>query len=141
MKYFPSFKILIRCAACTVALLAASALTAKEPLNVVLILADDLGSVDLNCYGADDLSTPNIDALAERGVRFSQFYVGSAICSPSRAALLTGRYPQRAQLPRNTDYTGMPGSQLTLAELFQGAGYRTADSRHLRISILQKGSS
>ena len=126
MKYFPSFKILIRCAACTVALLAASALTAKEPLNVVLILADDLGSVDLNCYGADDLSTPNIDALAERGVRFSQFYVGSAICSPSRAALLTGRYPQRAQLPRNTDYTGMPGSQLTLAELFQGAGYRTA---------------
>ena len=109
MKYFPSFKILIRCAACTVALLAASALTAKEPLNVVLILADDLGSVDLNCYGADDLSTPNIDALAERGVRFSQFYVGSAICSPSRAALLTGRYPQRAQLPRNTNYPGMPG--------------------------------
>ena len=126
MKYFPSFKILIRCAACTVALLAASALTAKEPLNVVLILADDLGSVDLNCYGADDLSTPNIDALAERGVRFSQFYVGSAICSPSRAALLTGRYPQRAQLPRNTNYTGMPGSQFTMAELFQGAGYRTA---------------
>lgn len=101
-------------------------LSAKDPLNVVLILADDLGSVDLNCYGADDLITPNIDSLAERGVRFSQFYVGSAICSPSRAALLTGRYPQRAQLPRNADYTGMPGTQFTMAELFQGAGYRTA---------------
>jgi arylsulfatase A len=123
-------------------LLTASALPAKDPFNVALILADDLGSVELNCYGSDELSTPNINSLAERGVRFSQFYVGkSAICSPSRAALLTGRYPQRAQLSRNTDYTGMPGTQFTLAELFQGAGYRTADSRHLRISILQKGSS
>lgn len=101
-------------------------LSAQGPTNVVLIVADDLGSVDLNCYGSDDLLTPNIDALANRGVRFTQFYVGSAICSPSRAALLTGRYPHRAQLPRNTDYKGMPGSQFTLAELFQEAGYRTS---------------
>ena len=93
--------------------------------NVILMLADDLGSVDLNCYGSKDLITPNVDALADRGVRFTQFYVGSAICSPSRAALLTGRYPQRAQLPRNSEFDGMPSAQLTLAELFKEAGYRT----------------
>ena len=57
----------------------------SERPNVVLILTDDHGSVDVNCYGAKDLITPNMDKLAEEGVRFTQFYVGAPVCSPSRA--------------------------------------------------------
>ena len=60
---------------------------AERPPNVVLIFSDDQGTVDLNIYGAKDLHTPNLDRLARRGVRFSQFYVGAPVCSPSRAAL------------------------------------------------------
>ena len=97
----------------------------KQP-NVVLIFTDDQGSVDLNCYGAKDLYTPNLDALARRGTRFGQFYVGSPVCSPSRAALLTGRYPHRAGMASNAGRTGMPASQVTIAEMLKGAGYRTA---------------
>ncbi|MDZ7722262.1 MAG: sulfatase-like hydrolase/transferase [candidate division KSB1 bacterium] len=94
--------------------------------NIVIFLTDDQGSVDVNCYGASDLITPHLDALAERGTRFSQFYVASSICSPSRAALLTGRFPQRAQLPGNAiGGDGMPSKQITMAELFKEHGYRT----------------
>jgi len=97
--------------------------------NVLLIYTDDQGSVDANCYGAKDLITPHIDALADRGVRFTQFYAAASVCSPSRAALMTGRYPQRAQLARNASSQpggeGMPGSQITIAELLKSAGYRT----------------
>lgn len=97
--------------------------------NVVIIFTDDQGTVDLNCYGAQDLHTPHLDALARRGTRFTQFYVGAPVCSPSRAALLTGRYPQRAQLagnaPSHRDHSGMPGGQLTIAELLKSAGYVT----------------
>ena len=62
----------------------------KQP-NVLLILTDDQGSVDLQAYGAQDLFTPNMDRIAQQGVRFTQFYAGAPVCSPSRAALLTGR--------------------------------------------------
>src|SRR6185437_10689125 len=98
--------------------------------NVVLIVGDDQGSIDLNCYGAKDLATPNLDSLASRGVRFTQFYAGSSICSPARATILTGRYPQRAQLPgmapSRRGRPGMPAGQLTIAELLKPAGYNTA---------------
>lgn len=98
--------------------------------NVLLIYADDLGSVDLQCYGAADLVTPHLDALAGRGVRFTQFYSAAPVCSPSRAALLTGRYPQRAGVPGNVSsasgQAGMPTEQITLAELLKDAGYATA---------------
>ena len=95
--------------------------------NVVLILTDDQGSVDVNCYGSKDLYTPNMDKLAERGVRFTQFYVGAPVCSPSRAAILTGRYPQRAQLASNAyGAHGMPASQFTIAEMMKTGDYKTA---------------
>ncbi len=98
--------------------------------NVLFILADDLGSIDLNCYGATDLATPNLDALAAVGVRFTQFYAAAPVCSPSRAALLTGRFPQRAGVPGNVSSqkggTGMPTSQVTIAERMKIAGYATA---------------
>ncbi|MHC4628116.1 MAG: sulfatase-like hydrolase/transferase, partial [Planctomycetota bacterium] len=74
--------------------------SARRP-NVILIFTDDQGSIDVNCYGAKDLYTENLDRLAARGTRFTQFYVGAPVCSPSRAALLTGRYPRRAGLLGN----------------------------------------
>jgi arylsulfatase A len=102
----------------------------RQP-NVVLILADDLGAMDLGCYGSKDLKTPNLDALAKSGVRFKQFYVASPVCSPSRAALLTGRYPQLAGVPGNVTSTrgtsgGLPSKEVTIAETLKAAGYKTA---------------
>lgn len=98
--------------------------------NVIIIYTDDQGSIDANCFGAKDLVTPAIDALADRGVRFTQFYAPSAICSPSRAGLLTGRYPLRAGMPGNCGSekgtVGMPSSEVTIAEAFRQAGYATA---------------
>jgi len=97
--------------------------------NVILIYTDDQGSVDMNCYGAKDLITPNMDALASRGIRFTQFYSAAPVCSPSRAALLTGRYPQRAGLATNAGSRkgarGMPAEQVTIAEMMKAAGYVT----------------
>src|SRR2546429_7463323 len=78
----------------------AVSLAAPRP-NVIVILSDDQGSIDAGCYGAKDLRTPNLDALAHRGVRFTQFYAAAPVCSPSRAALLTGRYPLRCGITRN----------------------------------------
>ncbi len=98
--------------------------------NVIIIYSDDQGAADLHCYGSEELVTPNLDKLAANGVRFTQFYAASPICSPSRASLLTGRYPQRAELTGNAGgakgFGGMPGRQFTLAELFKSAGYNTA---------------
>jgi arylsulfatase A len=99
--------------------------------NVIVIVTDDQGAMDVGCYGAKDLVTPNMDALAARGVRFTQFYAAAPVCSPSRAALLTGRYPLRAGLTGNAasqpEAKGeMPGAQLTMAEMFKAAGYATA---------------
>ena len=97
--------------------------------NVVVIVTDDQGSVDAGCYGVTDLVTPNIDALAARGVRFTQFYAAAPLCSPSRAALLTGKTPQRAGLPGQAASQagggGMPAAQTTMAEVYKAAGYAT----------------
>ena len=82
-----------------VAAMTATVADDQQRPNVIMILADDLGSVDLNCYGATDLETPNLDALAERGIRFTQFYAAAPVCSPSRAAFITGMFPQRAGVP------------------------------------------
>ena len=102
----------------------------KKKPNVLLIYTDDQGSLDMNIYGAKDLYTPNMDKLAKNGVRFTQFYAAAPVCSPSRASLLTGRYPQRAGLATNASSnrggrSEMPAEQLTIAEMFKGAGYAT----------------
>src|SRR5690554_723318 len=102
----------------------------KERPNVIIIYTDDQGTLDLNIYGAKDLYTPHMDNLAINGVRFSQFYAAAPVCSPSRSALMTGRYPQRAGLATNASSRkggegGMPGSQVTMAEVFQSTGYAT----------------
>lgn len=101
-----------------------------EHPNVIVIYSDDQGYADLNCYGSKDLFTPNLDKLAGEGVRFTNFYAASPICSPSRSSLLTGRYPQRTGLAGNAggDYGngGMHSDEYTMAELFKSAGYTTA---------------
>jgi arylsulfatase A-like enzyme len=96
--------------------------------NVVIIYADDLGWGDLGCFGADDLDTPAIDSIAESGVLLDNWYSNSPVCSPSRASLLTGRYPAHAGVEailggaRGT--TGLP-HQNSLAEELRGRGYET----------------
>ena len=103
--------------------------------NIILILTDDQGSIDVNCYGAKDLHTPNMDRIAEEGTRFTQFYSAASVCSPSRAALLTGKTNLRAGLWGNVPVPwyadklkkyGMPTEQVTMAEMLKENGYFTA---------------
>mgnify|MGYP002622795315 FL=1 len=101
--------------------------------NIVLLLADDLGYADIGCYGSRDIPTPHIDRLAARGMRFSNAYVTAATCSPSRAALLTGRYQQRYGFEFNTGPQrvthragrGLDPTAVTIADVLRQAGYAT----------------
>ena len=114
----------------TLILCAFSLTAADRKPNVIIIYTDDQGSVDLNCYGSKDLVTPHMDGLAKRGVRFTQFYASAPVCSPSRAGLLTGRYPVRAGMPGNAGSTkgkaGLAASEVTIAETMKAGGYKTA---------------
>jgi arylsulfatase A len=95
--------------------------------NVVMIYADDLGYGDLGCYGSG-IRTPNLDRMAVEGMRFTHFYSGNPVCSPSRAALLTGRYPTKAGVPRvlfPRDTTGLPDSEVTIAQMLKARDYKT----------------
>jgi arylsulfatase A-like enzyme len=117
---------------------------AERKPNIVFILADDMGYRDLGCYGVKDIRTPVIDQLATQGVRFTQFYANGPECSPTRAALLTGRYQQRvgglecaigsgnvgryddaARLAKAHDL-GLPASEISIGQLLKSAGYTTA---------------
>jgi arylsulfatase A-like enzyme len=101
--------------------------------NILFILADDLGYADLSCYGRRDFTTPNIDRIAAEGMRFTQAYANSAVCTASRVALITGRYqyrlavgleePLSSRLPRKI---GFPPDHPTLPSILKKAGYQTA---------------
>lgn len=111
-------------------LLALSALvaTAQQP-NFIVIFADDLGYGDLGVYGSTTIRTPNLDRMAAEGMRFTDFYATAPFCSPSRASLLTGRYPVRAGVPYvlfPTELTGLPPAEITIAEILSDGGYATA---------------
>lgn len=111
----------------TLLLLVLSSPLLATPPNVVVIMTDDQGTLDLNSYGAKDLYTPNFDRMAENGVRFTQFYAGSSVCSPSRASLLTGKSPSGAGLTGNSGRVGgLPPEQVTIAEMLKAEGYATA---------------
>lgn len=102
----------------------------KKP-NVVIILTDDMGYGDISCYNKNQVKTPNIDRLATEGVRFTDFYVPTPYCAPSRATLLTGRFPLRHGMVQNPapdagiSDIGLNSGEVTMGELFQGAGYQT----------------
>lgn len=107
----------------------------SEKPNVLIILTDDMGYGDLSCFGSNQISTPNIDALAADGVRCTSGYVSGAVCSPSRAGLMTGRYQNRFGHEHNIvgakDYfvqeqIGLPVSEVTMADRLKALGYHTA---------------
>src|SRR6516162_9483370 len=107
-------------------LLAGARAQGTQP-NIVLIYADDLGYGDLSCYGSA-IATPNLDQMAAEGTRFTNFYSASPVCSPSRAALMTGRYPTRVEVPvvLGPGDPGLPDNETTMAQVLKTAGYRTA---------------
>ena len=97
--------------------------------NFVVIFADDLGYGDLGVYGSKTIRTPNLDRMAAEGMRFTDFYATAPFCSPSRASLLTGRYPVRAGVPYvlfPTELTGLAPAEVTIAEILSEEGYATA---------------
>ena len=104
------------------------AMAADTNPNIILILVDDMGYGDLNCYGGTGYLTPNINRLASQGIMFTSFYSGSSVSTPSRAALLTGCYPPRVGL---TDVLlpgariGLNNTETTVPELLKEAGYVT----------------
>ena len=98
--------------------------------NIIVFMTDDQGYGDLSCMGATDFRTPNLDNLAANGVRFTDWYSNSPVCSPSRAALLTGRYPGnagvRAILQGHRTASGLPNSTPTISSLLKDRGYQTS---------------
>ncbi|TMM58393.1 sulfatase [Maribacter algarum] len=105
----------------------------KKALNFVIIFADDLGYGDLSSYGNPTINTPNLDRMATEGQKWTNFYSGASVCTPSRAALLTGRLPVRSGMASNKhrvlfpdSKNGLPASEITLAEQLKTVGYQTA---------------
>ncbi|MBM4153414.1 MAG: arylsulfatase [Lentisphaerae bacterium] len=120
MKSFP-------CACLLLLFCAASAPGAPRP-NIILILADDMGWRDPACFGGTAVPTPHMDALAASGLKMTRFYSSSAVCSPTRAAILTGRYPLRFDIRKHLtdDETHLPRCVTTLPGLLKQKGYQTA---------------
>jgi arylsulfatase A-like enzyme len=115
----------------TVAITVVSSAESGAP-NIVIIFADDLGYGDLGCYGHPSIRTPNLDRMADEGMRFTDFYSACSVCTPSRAALLTGRYPIRTGMCSDTRRVLFPDSagglqeeEITLAEALKEQGYKT----------------
>jgi len=99
-----------------------------KPKSFIIIMTDDQGWGDLSCFGSETIATPHIDRMASEGLRMTSFYVASSVCSPSRAALLTGRMPVRVGVPNVLfphSTTGLPPAELTIAELLKSRGYAT----------------
>lgn len=100
----------------------------KRRPNLIVLLADDMGYADPSCFGGKAVRTPNIDALAAGGMKFTQFYSASGVCTPTRASLLTGRYPLRFGITKHfgDDEAHLPRGMVTLPKLLKKAGYATA---------------
>jgi len=108
--------------------LRAESATASLPPNFIILFADDLGYGDLGCYGSPMIRTPNLDRMAEEGMRFTSFYAAASVCTPSRVGLLTGRYAVRAGQPGNTGpdtIGGLPLGEILLPQVLKSRGYRS----------------
>lgn len=123
-----------RIASSCIILSSITSVLAVEKPNIIVILTDDQGYGDLSCFGATDINTPNIDAIAKNGIKLTDFHVASSISSPSRTAFLTGCYPQRVGIPNvlfpyktgdNNPNEGLNPDEETLAELLKETGYAT----------------
>lgn len=121
-------------------------LCAKKQPNIIVIFADDLGYGDVSCYGSKSVKTPAIDALAAEGFRSTDFLVGSSVCGPSRAALMTGRYPMRCGSPISRHYNekhkdyGLAAAEVTIAEQLKKAGYYNKMIGKWHLGMEVKGS-
>jgi len=113
---------------------AVSARSSKDKANIIFIMADDLGYKELGCYGQQKIQTPNIDKLAAEGMRFTDYYTGSAVCAPARCTLMTGKHGGHAYIRDNSEVGGwdsfrgqipLPAEALTVAELLKQQGYVT----------------
>ncbi|MBM4093201.1 MAG: sulfatase [Planctomycetes bacterium] len=124
--------LLLRTVLASVLLAASTTAVAAEGPNIVIIFADDLGYGDLGCYGSPTIGTPHLDRMAAEGLRFTDFYSAAEVCTPSRAALLTGRYPVRSGMCGNrrvlfpNSAGGLPPAEATIAEALKPRGYATA---------------
>jgi arylsulfatase A-like enzyme len=123
MKYFFAIIFLLT-------VISANAQKTTKP-NIIFIFADDLGYGDIGCYGQQKIETPNIDKLAQKGMKFTQFYSGSTVCAPSRSSFLTGLHTGHTGIRGNTSYppegqTPIPDSVITFANILQQNGYATA---------------
>lgn len=101
----------------------------QDQPNIILIFVDDMGYGDLGAYGAKDILTPNLDQMADNGVKFTNFYVSQAVCSASRASLLTGTYSNRLGIHGALDHTakhGLSPEETTIPEMLKTKGYQTA---------------
>jgi len=102
----------------------------KQLPNIIIIFTDDQGYADAGCFGAEGFETPHLDKLASEGVRFTDFYVPATVCTPSRAGLLTGKYPKRVGLHEAVLFpyseNGLSPEEYTMAEMLQNKGYTTA---------------
>ena len=131
----------LSCWAVAMLLTSSGIVAAERPPNILFIMADDLGVRDLTCYGSDYYRTPNLDKLADEGMRFTRAYAASNVCSPTRASILTGRYPQRVHLtdalpwdrlfdnPKMVPpdhFKQLPRDLPTFAKALRPGGYRTA---------------
>ena len=130
-----TMRLTVLCMSCLCVVV--SNLWADQRPNIVVILCDDLGYGDLECYGHPHIKTPNLNRLAEEGVRFTDFYSAAPVCSPSRVGLLTGRSPNRAGVydwippagkasrPDAREQVHMRAQEVTFPSLLQQAGYAT----------------
>src|SRR3954468_15536646 len=106
-------------------------MAATRPPNIIHIIGDDVGYDDLSCFGAPKIKTPHLDSLARAGVKFTNFYAPAPTCTPTRAAILTGRYPNRVAgcdrvlFPNDTQGLAT-GNEITIADLLKNRGYSTA---------------
>lgn len=130
VRWTAVFLLAAACAASPTTSIAASETSHAnaQPPNIIIILTDDLGWGDISLNGSRLIKTPNIDRIGQEGIQLTDFYAGSNVCSPSRAALLTGRYPIRSGMqhvifPHSQD--GLPTDEITISEMLRDAGYRT----------------